>query len=107
MRPPQSGMPDTGRRHVIRVPGQPFGRLDRSDYSIDPMCARRRVAVRASQTEVTAVVLDTGALVAQHRCVFAGGHTFTDLAHQTRLERQRGPADSAPGRGRDRTVVAL
>ena len=42
-----------------------------------------------SQTEVTAVVLDTGELAARHQRVFAGGLTITDPAHQTQLERQR------------------
>ena len=51
--------------------------------------AGRRVEVRVSQTEVTAVVLDTGELACQHRRAFAGGLTICDPAHQTQLERQR------------------
>ena len=47
------------------------------------------VEVRVSQTEITAVVLDTGELAARHRRVFAGGLTITAPEHQTRLERQR------------------
>lgn len=82
-------MPDTDRRQVLRVPAQPLVRVDRNDYSIDPGFAGRRVEVRASQTEITAVVLDTGELVARHRRVFAGGLTIVDPAHQTQLERQR------------------
>ena len=82
-------MPDTDRRQVVRVPAQPFVRVDRNDYSIDPRFAGRRVEVRVSQTEITAVVLDTGELAARHRRVFAGGLTVTDPAHQTELERQR------------------
>jgi len=82
-------MPDVDRRQVVRVPAQPFVRVDRNDYSIDPQFAGRRVELRVSQTDVTAVVLDTGELAAQHRRVFAGNLTFTDPAHQTRLERQR------------------
>ena len=89
MRPLPALMPDTDHRHVIRVPAQPFVRVDRNDYSIDPVFAGRRVEVRISQSEVTAVVLDTGELAACHRRVFAGGLTLTDPAHQTRLERQR------------------
>jgi hypothetical protein len=90
MRPlPAAGMPDTDRRQVTRVPAQPFVRVDRNDYSIDPGFVGRRVEVRVSQTEVTAVVLDTGELAAQHRRVFAGGLTLTDPAHQTELERLR------------------
>ena len=82
-------MPDTDRCQVIRVPAQPFVRVDRNDYSIDPAFAGRRVEVRVSQTAVTAIVLDTGELACRHRRVFAGGLTITAPAHQTRLERQR------------------
>jgi hypothetical protein len=71
------------------VPAQPFIRVDRNDYSIDPAFAGRRVEVRVSQREITAVVLDTRELAARHRRVFAGGLTITDPAHQTLLERQR------------------
>jgi hypothetical protein len=89
MRSLPAWMPDTDRRQVLRVPAQPYVRLDRNDYSIDPRCAGRRVEVRVSQEHVTAAVLDTGELACQHRRVFAGGLTFTDPAHQNELERQR------------------
>jgi transposase len=89
MRPAPARMPDVDRRQVLRVPAQPFVRVDRNDYSIDPAFAGRRVEVRVSQEQVTAVVLDTGELAARHRRVFAGGLTITDPAHQTQLERQR------------------
>jgi len=82
-------MPETDSRQVLRVPQQPYLRVDRNDYSIDPAFAGRRVEVRVSQAEVIAVVLDTGELACRHRRVFAGGLTFTDPAHQTDLERQR------------------
>jgi hypothetical protein len=82
-------LPNVDRRSVTRVPAQPYVRVDRNDYSIDPRFAGRRVEVRVSQTEVIAVVLDTGELAARHRRVFAGNLTFTDPAHQTELERQR------------------
>jgi transposase len=89
MRPLPARMPDVDRRRVIRVPAQPFVRFDRNDYSIDPAFAGRRVEVRVSQAEVTAIVLDTGELAARHRRVFAGGLTITAPAHQTELERRR------------------
>jgi hypothetical protein len=89
MRALPARLPDVDRRVVVRVPSQPFIRIDRNDYSIDPAFAGRRVEVRVSQTEITAVVLDTGELAAKHRRVFAGGLTLVDPAHQTRLERQR------------------
>jgi hypothetical protein len=82
-------MPDTDRRQVIRIPAQPFIRIDRNDYSINPAFAGRRIEVRVSQTDITAVVLDTGELAARHRRVFAGGLTLLDPAHQTQLERRR------------------
>jgi hypothetical protein len=82
-------MPDCDRRFVVRVAQQPFVRLDRNDYSIDPAFAGRRVELRVSQSEVIAVVLDTGELACRHRRSFAGGRTVTDPGHQTQLERQR------------------
>ena len=69
------------------MPAQPYLRVDRNDYSIDPRFAGRRVEIRVSQEQVTAVVLDTGELACRHRRVFAGGLTFTDPAHQSELER--------------------
>ena len=89
MRPLPRVLPDSDRRMVVRVPQQPFVRVDRNDYSIDPAFAGRRVEVRVSQSEVIAVVLDTGELACRHRRSFAGGLTITDPAHQTELERQR------------------
>jgi transposase len=89
MRPLAQVLPDTDRRIVARVPQQPFLRIDRNDYSIDPAFAGRRVEVRVSQREVTAAVLDTGEVACRHRRSFAGGLTITDPAHQTELERQR------------------
>jgi hypothetical protein len=89
MRPLPVRLPDTDSRFVRRVPLQPFVRVDRNDYSIDPEFAGRRVEVRVSQEYVTAAVLDTGELACRHQRVFAGGLTLTDPAHQTELERQR------------------
>jgi hypothetical protein len=97
MRPLPARMPDLDRRFVARVPAQPYLRVDRNDYSLDPTFAGRRVEVRVSQAEVIAVVLDTGELACRHRRVFAGGLTLTDPAHQSELERLR-------ARRRDREV---
>ena len=82
-------MPDSDRRLVRRVPLQPYLRLDRNDYSLDPRFAGRRVEVRVCQSEVSAIVLDTGELACRHRRSFAGGLTFTDPDHQSELEQQR------------------
>ena len=89
MRPLPQVLPDADRRMVVRVAQQPFVRVDRNDYSIDPAFAGRRVEVRVSQGEVTAVVLDTGEIAGRHRRSFAGGLTIADPAHQSELERQR------------------
>jgi transposase len=89
MRPLPERLPDTERRLVVRVPQQPYLRVDRNDYSIDPTFAGRRVEVRVSQAAVSAVVLDTGEFACRHRRCFAGGLTITDPAHQTELDRQR------------------
>jgi hypothetical protein len=88
-RPLPERLPDLDRRLVTRVPQQPYLRVDRNDYSLDPAFAGRRVELRVSQTQVTAVVLDTGELACRHRRVFAGGLTFTDPEHQSKLERHR------------------
>lgn len=89
-------MPDVDRRFVMRVPQQPYLRFDTNDYSLDPRAAGRRVEVRASQREITAVELNTGALVASHRRSFAKHLTFTDPAHQALLDQLRGTRRRGP-----------
>jgi transposase len=86
MRPLPATMPDADRRFVVRVPPQPYLRIDRNDHSLDPRLVGQRVEVRVTQREVIATALDTGELAARHRRVFAGGLTFTDPAHQDALE---------------------
>ena len=90
MRPLPASMPDLDRRFVTRVLPQPYLRWDTNDYSLDPRLAGRRVEVRISQTEISAVALDTGELAARHRRSFAKHLTFTDPAHQAQLDRLRG-----------------
>ncbi len=46
-------LPDTDRRSVVRVPPQPYLRVDRNDYSVDPRFAGRRVELRVSPEHVT------------------------------------------------------
>jgi transposase len=82
-------LPDTDRRFVWRVTQQPYLRFDTNDYSLDPRLAGRRVEVRVSQAEVTAVALDTGELGCRHRRSFARHLTFTAAEHQSELERLR------------------
>ena len=90
MRQLPARMPETDRRFVARVPAQPYLRVDTNDYSLDPRLAGRRVEVGLSQTEITAVALDTGELACRHRRRFARHLTFTDPSHQATLDRLRG-----------------
>lgn len=83
-------MPDLDRRFVTRVAAQPYLRVDTNDYSLDPRLAGRRVEVRVSQRDVSAVALDSGELACRHRRSFAKHLTFTDPAHQRALEVLRG-----------------
>jgi transposase len=96
MRPLPEQLPDTDRRFVIRVPRQPYLRFDTNDYSLDPRLAGRRVETRVSQSELTAVALDTGELACRHRRRFAKHLSFTDPAHQAELERLRGSRRREP-----------
>ena len=88
-----AAMPDCDRRFVVRVPQQPYLRVDRNDYSIDPAFAGRRVEVRVSQSEVTAVVLDTGELACRHR---RSVRRRADDHRPGAPERARAPARPAP-----------
>ena len=82
--------PDLDRRWVTRVPADPYLRFDTNDYSLAPALAGRRVEVRVSQTEVTAVCLDTGELAARHARVFARHRTITAIEHARQLRERRG-----------------
>src|SRR5439155_24706917 len=79
--------PDTGERFVVRVPADPYVRVDTCDYSLDPRLAGRRVEVRVAQREITAVTLDDGLSACRHRRSFARHRTISDLEH-LRLLRQ-------------------
>ena len=66
---------------MTRVPPDPHVRFDTNDYSLDPNLVGRRVEVRASQREITAVALDTGELACRHERSFAKNRTITALEH--------------------------
>jgi hypothetical protein len=88
--------PDVDRRWVSRVPPDPHVRVDTNDYSLDPCLVGRRVDVRVSQRQVTAVALDTGELACSHERSFAKNRTITALEHTRALrgrheEREREP----------------
>jgi transposase len=90
MAPLPASAPDTDRRWVLRVPADPHLRLDTNDYSLDPRLAGRRVEVRVSGHEVSAVALDTGELACRHRRSFAKHRTITALEHARALRELRG-----------------
>ena len=88
--------PDLDRRWVTRVPVDPYLRFDTNDYSLDPRLAGRRVEIRVSQAEVSAVLLDTGEPAARHARVFARHRTITAIEHARALrERRAEPAELA------------
>jgi hypothetical protein len=96
MRPLPAKEPDVDRRLVIRVPPDPHVRFDTNDYSLDPNLVGRRVEVRVSQRELTAVALDTGELAARHQRSFARNRTITALQHARALRQRRGEPDVEP-----------
>lgn len=89
LRPLPEILPDLDRRSVLRVPPQPYVRVDTSDYSLDPTFVGRRVELRVSQTEVSAVALDTGEVATRHERTFARHVSVTALEHRRVLEQQR------------------
>ncbi len=89
MRPLPAQAPDSDRRWVVRVPPDPYLRFDRNDYSLDPRLVGRRVEVKVSQREVTAVALDTGEIACSHGRSFARHRTVTALEHARALRERR------------------
>ena len=81
--------PDLDRRWVIRVPPDPYLRFDTNDYSLDPGFVGRRVEARVSQQRLSATVLDTGELAADHDRSFAKYRTITALGHARALKALR------------------
>jgi transposase len=94
MAPLPPAPPDLDPRIVLRVPPDPYVRVDTCDYSLDPRLVGRRVEVRVGQEEIRALALDSGKLAAAHRRSFARHRTITDLGHAQALrERRRPPAE--------------
>lgn len=81
--------PETDRRWIKRIAPDPYLRFETNDYSLDPRLVGRRVEVRVSQREITALALDTGELAARHERSFARGRTITALEHARALRLKR------------------
>jgi hypothetical protein len=86
--------PDTSRRWVIRVPPDPYVRVDTNDYSLDPALVGQRVEVRVDQRQVLAAALDTGELACCHARVFAKHRTVTALEHVRTQRDSRRPREA-------------
>jgi transposase len=86
---PLLAAPDTDRRWALRVPPDPYLRFDTCDYSLDPRLVGRKVEIRVTDREVTAVALDTGEVACRHRRSFAKHRTITALEHARALKTQR------------------
>lgn len=104
LRPLPERPPELDRRLVVRVPPQPYVRVDRNDYSLEPRLVGRRVELRLSQRELLAVALDSGELACRHRRSFAGGLTLTDPAHQAALAELRHGRYASERRNDDREL---
>jgi hypothetical protein len=85
---PERGL-DLDERIVIRVPADPHVLVDTNDYSLDPALVARRVEVRISERQITAVCLDTGELACRHQRSFAKHRTITALEHARALRARR------------------
>ena len=99
-------VPDLDRRLVVRVGHDPYLRFDTCDYSLDPRLVGRRVQVRISQTEISAVALDSAEEACRHRRCHAKHRTITDPRHAEQLRRLRGERLDAAERPIVETIVA-
>lgn len=89
MAPLAAEPPDRDRRIVLRVPPDPFVRIDTNDYSLDPRLVGRRVEVRIGQRRITGVSLGSGEVACEHARSFARHLTITDPAHHRALRAGR------------------
>ncbi len=90
MRPLPEQVPDVHRRFVLRVPPQPYVRVDTNDYSLDPRLVGRRVEVIATQRRIRGRVLDSAEVACDHERTFARHRTVTALEHARALRQLRG-----------------
>ncbi len=79
---------------MLRVPPQPYVRVDTNDYSLDPRLVGRRVEVVATQRRVRGRALDSGEAACDHERLFARHRTVTALEHARLLRQLHGePAE--------------
>ena len=71
------------------MPPHPYLRFDTCDYSLDPRLVGRKVEIRVTDRELTAVALDTGEVACRHPRSFAKHRTITALEHARALKTQR------------------
>jgi hypothetical protein len=82
------------RRVVLRVPPQPYVRIDTNDYSLDPAQVGRRVEIVVTQRRVRGRVLDSAEIAGDHERLFARHRTVMALEHARALAARRGdPAE--------------
>src|SRR5712692_3787241 len=81
LRPLPEQAPDVHRRVVLRVPPQPYVRVDTVDYSLDPRLVGRRVEVMVTQRRIRGRALDGSEIACDHERLFARHRTVTSLEH--------------------------
>lgn len=90
LRPLSEHAPEVHRRLVVRVPPQPYVRVDTVDYSLDPRLVGRRVDVIVSQRRVRGRALDSVEIACDHERSFARHRTVTAPEHARALQALRG-----------------
>ena len=71
------------------MPPDPYLRFDTCDYSLDPGLVGRKVEIRVTDREITAVALDTGDQACRHQRSFAKHRTIAAVEHARTLKSQR------------------
>ena len=100
-------LPDTSLRFGLRLPRDPYVRVDTNDYSVNPRFVGRRIEVRVVLDEVTATC--EGTEVARHRRCLARGQSVLAPDHARilramRVERLAADAFAAAVEERDLAV---
>lgn len=74
----------------MRIPPQPYVRVDTNDYSLDPRLVGRRVEIVTTQRRIRGRALDSGEPACDHERSFARHRTVTALEHARALRELRG-----------------